>query len=271
MKLPLLLFLLPWVSFGQVTNANIEQVLTERLNEAVPASFTSQQSSTLWEKDLTTLSWKILPETVVITIEKENYAEEPVSELSQVYQNVNCSESPRSWTETFSLSVNKFSSIHYSQTVSSSTSENTSVDLKFAVNFGILSPGFHHGKTKQMLEQISLVNQEGKTHQETQTTQRSLEVKAGPRETLTITATQQVYTLKIPFTISFQVDGTVSYQHELTASTLHGVTFEEYIISEVLSSEERTFTVSGYLTENETSKLKIHFDTQPIEKEDCMN
>ncbi len=247
-----------------ISDVNIDQALQTRLSEVIPADVENNTDSPRWSKDVVTLDWRILPETISIQIGDQFESSDPVRAISQEYQNVNCSDKPRSWIETFSVSVNKFSSVSYSKTVSSTTSENSSVDLKFSLQFGPLTPTFGHSTSKQLLEQISLVNQQSKTHTESQTTQRSIEVSAEPHQQLTVTATQEIYTAKVPFTISFQVDGEITYKHVITASKLTGWTNNTYAISEFLSEQDRTFTISGYISENETSKLKIQFDTLEV-------
>ncbi len=254
-------------SLSQNFNVDIDDMLTARADKTIPPDYIEGSFLPHWHKEMISLSWEIVKGSTQTTFGQKK--ELPGKSLIQTYSNVNCSEEPRSWEETFSMTSTEQASISITRSISSSTAKNHSVDMNAAINFWLIESGLDYSSSRLVTEEISLVNQRSVSTQETTTTKRTITLKSNPKEVLTVEVRQHILTYQVPFKVSFQVDGTATYDHSLKAGKLKGSGQYTYLLRDYLDENDRRFTTEGIVGLQQASELDIIFVTRPVTSVDC--
>lgn len=196
-----------------------------------------------------------------IILDEENLVVLPEEKVYEIYKNANCSSERRGWTET--LTLNK--SVNLTKTVSLTKSVVSSKSISVNATFPKVGGSASNSKT------ITFTNNRIWSENETVTTNRSrsIDLQVEPGKVLYIKLEKTLSKVRVPFKGKVIVDGVVESTY-LQAKMGDLYSKKRVEISNLLTKNERTFILEGFIENSSASALSILFDERDVNKnKDC--
>ncbi|MFB6456302.1 hypothetical protein ACE38W_13600 [Chitinophaga sp. Hz27] len=189
------------------------------------------------------------------------------------YSNKNCSDNRRGWTQNITLKVAQGQSYKISNSVT--TKKSTSYSLSFKIPIPNIK-GELAGATTTTVEFATSNSQEVQRSITTEeTVAKTISFDVDPKKALYIKFQTIKYSLKVPFEATLFVNGYVIVEstYELAELGIHigpPTVIEERIpIESLLSIQDRTFNITGFLENSKAGKETIEYAEQLLTSEEC--
>lgn len=248
---------------------DVDAELTKRIEAKNLASIVANGNNSA-KIYLRSLEYDIVGQTNFKLID-ESLIKLPDTYSQEVKAMVNCTPTARAWTEQFSLKVETGYGITFT--------ENIQTKKTLQVNAGIQTNIGSFGTIKGNEITISQTKQKNIEHTSTSEYSKSITTTLAPNEKLYIKATTITEVIRVPFECKILLDGDAKFDiHTITpcGSIFFGpapcyqiASRPSKKISDLLSEEERTFYIRGFLQNATASDAKLNYDSQSLTPQKC--
>lgn len=195
----------------------------------------------------------------------------PEQYVVNYYSNKNCSDNRRGWIQNLSLRVTEGQTIKITNSVTSSRSNTYSLGFKIPIpKIG----GELSGSTSSTVS-LSTTNaqevQKNVTTEETIT--KSISFDVDPKKALYVKFQTTKYSLRVPFEATLSINGYVTVQNvvrmDFGGAFSEGITEERIPIGALLSAEQRTFPIKGFLENSKAGKEEVDYAEVSLPLDSC--
>jgi hypothetical protein len=267
-----LIFLILTMSCSLIIKGQIkvDKELTQRIKSKNLVSLIANNAQSVMVS-ISKLDYNIIS-SANFKLNEDSIIELPETYTQEVKSSTNCTKINRGWTETFTLKVENGYTIRFTESIETKKS----IQLNTGIEYKAIKLG---GSTSN---DITISNSKQTDIQKTVTSDytKTIETTLQPGEKLYAKATSLTKNIKVPFTCKFVFDGDVDFDINLIVPcrsifTPPGSQCVNFLsrttkkLSDILSEEERTFYIKGFLQNASSSAISVTYASKILSERQC--
>lgn len=196
----------------------------------------------------------------------------PEQYIINYYSNKNCSDNRRGWTQNLALKVTQGQIVKVTNAVKSS--KKTSYSLGFKIPIPKIGLDISGSTSSEFTFETSNSQEVQRTTTTEETVTKTIDFEVDPKRALYVKFQTTKYTLRVPFEATLMVNGYVMIQNvqrlEIVGrNSNEGVTEERIPFEALLSNEQRTFAISGFLENSKAGKEEVDYAEVSLPSDSC--